>query len=69
MVGGLKMRKLVPYSGFQNPSSKLEMAEVKHQGLDRHVPGAKMYLIVSLRVPAVKLSSTRGVHGNLACLE
>ena len=40
------MRKLVPYSGFQNPSSKLEMAEVKHQGLDRHIPGAQMYLML-----------------------
>lgn len=45
------------------------MARVKQQGLDRHVPGAKMYLIVSLHVPVVEFSSTRGVHGNLACLE
>ena len=45
------------------------MARVKQQGLDRHVPGAQMYLIVSLHVPAVRFSSARGVHGDLACLE
>lgn len=66
MLGGLKMRKILPYS---EPKIQIRMARVKQQGLDRHVPGAKMYLIVSLHVPVVEFSSTRGVHGNLACLE
>lgn len=44
MVGGLKMKKILHYSGLQNPSSKLEMAGVQHQGLDRHILGAQMNL-------------------------
>ena len=61
MVGGLKMRKIPPHSGLQNSSSKLEMARVKYQGLDRHISGAEIYLIVSLHMPAGKFSGSRGV--------
>ena len=74
MVGGLKMKKKkqktnTAYSGLQNTSSKLEMSRVKHQGLDRPIPGSEIYLRVSLHVPAGKFSGIRGVYGNLACLE
>ena len=61
MVGGLKMRKLLPYSGLQSSRSKLEMARVKHQGLDRHIPGAEIYFIVCFHMPAGKFSGPRGV--------
>ena len=69
MGGGLKMRKTQSYSGLKNPASKLEMDRVRHQVLERHIPGAEIHLIVSLHVPAGKLSGAGGVHGNLACLE
>ena len=67
MGGGLKI--LQSYSGLKNPTSKLEMDRVRHQVLERDIPSAEIYLIVSLHVPAGKLSGARGVHGNLACLE
>ena len=78
MVGGLKMKNKQTekhcllgsaYSGLRNSSSKLEMGRVKHQGLDRYIPGAEIYLRVSLHVPAGKFRDTRGVHRDLACLE
>ena len=67
MVGALKMRKTLPYSGLQNSSSKLEMARVKYQGLDRHIPGAEIYFIVCFHMPAGKFSGSRGVQQYLAC--
>ena len=69
MVGGLQMKKILHYSGLQNPSSKLEMAGVQHQGLDRHILSAQMNLWVSLHLPAGKFSGTRRVQRVLACLE
>ena len=37
------MRKIMPYSGLQNQSSKLEMARVRHQGLERDIPGVETF--------------------------
>ena len=62
MGGGLKMRKTQSYSGLKNPTSKLEMDRVRHQVLERDIPGAEMYLVVSLHVPAGELSGARGVQ-------
>lgn len=50
MQGNLKREKYCITLGSQNPSSKREMAGVKHQRLDTDIPGAQMYL-VSLHVP------------------
>ena len=69
MGGGLKMKKAQSYSGLKNPTSKLEMDRVRHQVLERHIPDAEIHLIVSLHVPAGKLSGAGGMHGNLASLE
>lgn len=60
-VRGTKNEKITALLRLAELKSKLEMARVKHQGLDRHIPGAEIYFIVCFHMPAGKFSGSRGV--------